>query len=289
MSEPVQTPFGWHLLRVDRDRARADPAVRVGEGRDRSASWRSERATSQLPDFATKLDDELAAGTPLDAAAEKLGIDAAEAREHRPAPATRRPRSGSRADRLTADMLTPIFAAAPGRDLAARADPGRPLLHVPRRRHRPGARAPAGRGPRRGERRPGSTEEQKKRAHARAEELRPQAGPRRRLWRRSPQDNADLRLIEIGPVMRTDDGPGAGARRAPAVQAMFATKAGEVATDVVDVPRRLGDRRGRRGPAGGSRRADGRRATDDALLSSLRRPRCWPPTRRRCGRPTRSR
>ena len=32
VSAPVQTPFGWHLLRAQRDRARAGAAVRGGQG-----------------------------------------------------------------------------------------------------------------------------------------------------------------------------------------------------------------------------------------------------------------
>ena len=64
--------------------------------------------------------------------------------------------------------------------------------------------------------------------------MRPQAGTPADLAPLA-QNNADLRLIEIGPVMRTDDGQAQGLA-APAIQAMFATKPGEVAADVVDLP-----------------------------------------------------
>ena len=215
----------------DRDRAGTDPTVRIGEGRDQARAG-LERATSQLPDFATKLDDELAAGTPLDAAAEKLGmpllkLENIDKTGHTPA----KERLG--ADRLTADMLTPIFAAGQGEtSLLEQSQDGRYFIFrvdaIDPAHERPLAEvhdevAAAWK-----------AEEQKKRAHARAAEVRPQAGTPADLAPLA-QNNADLRLIEIGPVMRTDDGQVQGLA-APAIQAMFATKAGEVAADVVDLP-----------------------------------------------------
>jgi len=77
-------------------------------------------------------------------------------------------------------------------------------------------------------------EEQTKRARARALELRPQAGSPIAL-RELAQANADLRLVEAGPLLRSDDGQAQGLSAA-AIQAMFATKSGEAAADAVDVP-----------------------------------------------------
>jgi hypothetical protein len=47
--------------------------------------------------------------------------------------------------------------------------------------------------------------------------------------------NADLRLVEVAPVLRSDDGQALGLNAA-AIGAMFDTKVGEVASEVVDVP-----------------------------------------------------
>ena len=108
----MQSPFGWHLLRATAivpEQVKPFDSVKDAIRHELAL----EQATSQLPDFATKLDDELAAGTALDAAAEQLrlpmqkleNIDSSghTAANERVAP-----------DRLTADILTPIFAATQG-------------------------------------------------------------------------------------------------------------------------------------------------------------------------------
>jgi hypothetical protein len=73
VSEPVQSPFGWHLIRVTEVRPetlRPFEEVRA----ELETELRRQRAGEQLPAFATRLDDEVAAGTPLEAAAERLGV-----------------------------------------------------------------------------------------------------------------------------------------------------------------------------------------------------------------------
>lgn len=231
VSAPVQSPFGWHLLRVTEIvPEQVTPFDSVKDELRHELAL--ERATSQLPDFATKLDDELAAGTALDAAAEQLRIpvqklENIDSTGHTAANERLAP------DRLTADMLTPIFAAVQGetslleqtedeRYFIFRIDAVSPAHERSLAEVRDQVTAAW------------RAEEQKKRAHARAVEVRAEAGTPAAFGQLA-QANADLRLIAVGPVMRSDDGQAQGLG-APVIQAMFATKAGEVAADVVDLP-----------------------------------------------------
>ena len=231
VSTPVQTPFGWHLVRpIEIVPEQTQPFDEVKDEIARELAL--EQATNQLPDFATRLDDELAAGTTLDAAAGKLGIEVLtlegfDRTGHTAA------KERLAADRLTADILTPIFAAAQGEtSLLEQTQDGRYFMF------RVDAVEPAHDRPL-AEVRDAVTaawraEEQTKRAHARALELRPQASSLAAL-RELPQANADVRLVEVGALLRSDDGQAVGVSAA-AVQAMFTTKSGEVAPEVVDVP-----------------------------------------------------
>ena len=78
------------------------------------------------------------------------------------------------------------------------------------------------------------TEQQKAKAKARAEELRAAASGPASLDELA-KANADTRPVEVTPLLRTDDGAQQGLSAA-AVAAMFATPAGEVAAQVVEVP-----------------------------------------------------
>ena len=70
---PVKTPFGWHILRVvEIEPERTKSFEEVRDELQREVAER--KAAEQLPDFATSFDDELAAGTPLEEAAEKMGV-----------------------------------------------------------------------------------------------------------------------------------------------------------------------------------------------------------------------
>lgn len=231
VSASVQTPFGWHLLRPTQiTPEKVQPFDSVKDELRRELAL--ERATSQLPDYATRLDDELAAGTPLDAAADKLGIPLTKLENidrtgHTPAKERMAP------DRLTTEMLGKIFAAGQGEtSLLEQTEDNRYFVF-----HIDGI-TPAH------ERALAEVhddvlaawraEEQKKRAHARATEVRAQAGSPD-AFAQLAQSNADLRLVEIGPVIRTDTGEAQGLA-APAIQALFTAKSGEVAADVVDLP-----------------------------------------------------
>jgi peptidyl-prolyl cis-trans isomerase D len=76
--------------------------------------------------------------------------------------------------------------------------------------------------------------ERRKRAHARAEELRQQASSPAALEQLA-RANPDVRLVTIDPVVRSDNGQPQGLNEA-AVRALFATEPGSVAAEVVDLP-----------------------------------------------------
>ena len=109
---PVQTPFGWHILRV----VRIEPS-KVASFEEKRAELEKElaleKATEQLPDFAATLDDEIAAGTPLEEAARKLGVKllAIDAVDREGKDPDGRPVAP---EDLTPEMLEAIFAAPAG-------------------------------------------------------------------------------------------------------------------------------------------------------------------------------
>jgi peptidyl-prolyl cis-trans isomerase D len=231
VSTPVQTPFGWHLLRTEEVvPERVEPFEEVADELRRELS--QERATSQLPDLATRLDDELAAGTPLDEAASKQGIEALKLENidrtgHTPA------RERLAADRLTADILAQIFAANSGEtSLLEQTPDGRYYVfrvdNVQPAHDRPLSEV------RDQVEQAWRTDQQKAKAKARAEELRAAASGASSLDELA-KANADTRLVEVAPLLRTDDGAQQGLSAA-AVAAMFATQAGEVSKEVVEVP-----------------------------------------------------
>ena len=72
---PVESPFGWHLFQV----SAIEPEVvkPLAEVHDELAKELAlAEARERLPGFATQLDDELAAGTPLPEAAAAVGLTA---------------------------------------------------------------------------------------------------------------------------------------------------------------------------------------------------------------------
>ena len=72
---PVESPFGWHLFRV----SAIEPEVvtPLAEMHDELARELAlAEARDRLPSLATQLDDELAAGVPLDEAAAAVGLEA---------------------------------------------------------------------------------------------------------------------------------------------------------------------------------------------------------------------
>lgn len=74
VSEPLKTPFGWHILRVRRVEPKTEPsfeAVRDELARDAAM----DRAIDSLITLANQLDDELAAGASLEEAARRLNLE----------------------------------------------------------------------------------------------------------------------------------------------------------------------------------------------------------------------
>ena len=190
VSAPVQTPFGWHLLRTEQiTPEQVQPFTEVADELRRELSL--ERATNQLPDISTRLDDELAAGTPLDEAARKQGFEPLRLEHfdrtgHTPA------HERLAADRLTTDILTRIFAASAGEtSLLEQTADGHYFVFrvdgVEPARERPLAEV------RDQVEQAWRASEQKDRAKARAEELRPSATSPAAL-RELPAANSDVRL-----------------------------------------------------------------------------------------------
>jgi peptidyl-prolyl cis-trans isomerase D len=232
VSQPVQTPFGWHLVRVTEIRPEeTQPFEAVKEEIRRELAL--EQATNQLPDFATRLDDEIAAGTAIDEAGRKLGIEVLQLAQidrtgHNPG------KERLAADRLTSDMLGTIFAARQGEtSLLEQTPDGHYYMY------RIDAVAPA---------RPRTlaevkdavlkawtAEEQKKRARARAEELLKQATSPTALEQLAASEQG-VELMAVGPLVRTDAAVLQGLNEA-AIRALFATEPGKVAAQVVDVPK----------------------------------------------------
>jgi peptidyl-prolyl cis-trans isomerase D len=75
ISAPVNSAFGWHIFRVTKIEPEA--TVPLAEAHAQLARELAlQQASDRLPDFAAQLDDELAAGTPVKEAAQALGLEA---------------------------------------------------------------------------------------------------------------------------------------------------------------------------------------------------------------------
>jgi peptidyl-prolyl cis-trans isomerase D len=229
VGEPVSSPFGWHLIRLTEllpEKTR--PFEEVREDLEREVRLR--RANEQLPGFATRLDDEIAAGTPLERAAESLGVA--------PLRLEAIDRQGQdkkgvavAADRLTPEILDAVFAAGRGeqsllsetrddRYYMFRVDgiePARPRTLDEVR----DVLAAAWR-----------KEQQAERAKARAEELRAKVADSAFLAGAAASAGHGVGVAEVGPVKRGDQGYLAGLTP-EAVEAMFETPAGATAPRVV--------------------------------------------------------
>jgi peptidyl-prolyl cis-trans isomerase D len=228
VSGPVQTPFGWHLVRVttvNPEQVRGFEEVRE----DLARELRLQRAGEQLPNLATRLDDEVAAGTPLVEAAEKHGLavlrlDAVD-RQGQNAK-----QEAVAADRLTPEMLEEIFAAVSGETslLKETRDGSYYMFHVE-------AVEPA---------RPRTLDEvrsvlvdawtrdqQAERARAQAEALRGRITDAASMAAVAESEGG-LTLRDVGPIRRDDQGYLAGLMP-PAVKTMFETPPGTVAAEPV--------------------------------------------------------
>jgi peptidyl-prolyl cis-trans isomerase D len=231
--DPLQTPFGWHVIRVTEvkpETTRPFEDARADIERD----LRLHKANDQLPALSTKLDDEIAAGTPLEQAAERLGLKVVKGegvdRQGRDAKGQAEAVPG-----LGPEMLTGIFAGGKGDpSLMNQTKDGRYYMYrvddIQPAHQRPleEVRAEVVEAWKRDQR--------AEKAKARAEELRvkaPDAAALAALAAEQPQDGA-VSLRDVGPLKRDDQGYAAGLMP-DAVKAMFETPAGAVASRVVPV------------------------------------------------------
>ena len=140
VSAPVQTPFGWHLLRAQEIVPEQVQAVRHGQG---GAAARAEPGAGGQPAARFRDPARRRAGGRhvLRRGRPETGHRAAQAGAHRPHRPHAQPRAARRRPAERRDPGAGVRSRA-GRDLAARADRRRSLLHVPDRRRRARARSP---------------------------------------------------------------------------------------------------------------------------------------------------
>jgi peptidyl-prolyl cis-trans isomerase D len=228
VGEPVSSPFGWHLIRLTGlTPEQTRPFAEVREDLEREIRLR--RANEQLPGFATRLDDEIAAGTPLEKAAEGLGVAPLriEAVDRQ---GQNRKREAVAADKLTPEILAALFEAGKGEPslLSETRDGSYYMFRVDgiepaRPRALDEVRdvlAAAWR-----------EERQAERARARAEELRARVADAAGL-EAAAAGQQGVTLAEVGPVKRDDQGYLAGLTP-DAIKVLFETPAGGVAPRVV--------------------------------------------------------
>jgi peptidyl-prolyl cis-trans isomerase D len=230
-SAPVQSPFGWHLLKVSEIVPETtQPFDTVKEEIRRELAL--ERATNLLPDMATRLDDEIAAGSALDAAAGKLGLEALTLKGIDQTGHTAA-KERLAADRLTGDILAKIFAAGQGEtSLLEQTQDGRSFMFRidgiepahPRTLDEVRDEVTAA----------WTAAERSKRARARAEELKGQATSPAALEQLAAGQTG-LELLAVGPVTRSERNVPPGLSEG-VVQALFSTPPGQVAAQPVDVP-----------------------------------------------------
>lgn len=231
VSEPLKSPFGWHLLRASSVEPEVtQPFEAVQDGLRRELAL--ERATNELPDLATRFDDELAAGTGVEDAARRLGLEALKL-EHIDRTGTTAEGQRLAPDRLTPEILQAAFAAgAEETSLLQQTPDGHYYLF------RVDAVEPA---------RPRKLEEvrdevvaawraaeQKRQAKERAEALLKQA-PGPSDFDRLAAGEPAAALIPLGPVTRDAQELPEGLDAA-VLASLFATEAGRVADKVVEVP-----------------------------------------------------
>ena len=109
---PVSSAFGWHLIKVTQVTPEATRSFADVRG-DLEQELKMQRASEQLPDFANKLDDEIAAGTSLDEAASRLGLQALKI-DAVDRQGQNRKQEAVAADRLTPEILGMVFNAGQG-------------------------------------------------------------------------------------------------------------------------------------------------------------------------------
>ncbi|HET6519343.1 MAG TPA: SurA N-terminal domain-containing protein [Geminicoccaceae bacterium] len=228
VGRPVRSEFGWHLFRVTAlEPEQVTPFEEVRDELQREIA--AQRAIDRLPPVANALDDELAAGEPLEEAAANVGL---EARAVEAVDARGRTPEGQPAGLPPwPEFLETAFAAEPGEPtlLNETADGAYFVVRVdrvtePRLKPLDEVRdeaAAAWTAARRDEL-----------ARQRAEDLRAQAEAAPSLDQLAGA--AGLEVRTIGPLRRIDPGTSQGVDRA-VVAALFDTRPGEVADRVVEV------------------------------------------------------
>ena len=230
VSDPVKSPFGWHLFRVTG--IEEEQVVPFEAVRDAIAEELVfEEASEQLPGLANALDDELAAGAPLEDAAAALGLEV----EHVPAvdPSGSGPEGEpieglpSGADFLDVALTTPAGETSL---LEENEDGGYFVLRVvevvaPRLRPVEEVRDQLVAA--------WQTEERRRLARERAAELIEKLGTE--IGFDQVAEQAGLQIQPIEPVRRTG-GSVDGEVNTAVVQALFATPPGDFAEEPVEVP-----------------------------------------------------
>ncbi len=228
VAAPVSSAFGWHLVKVTEaspETTRSFAEVRA----DLERELKLQRASDQLPDFANRLDDEIAAGTPLEEAAARLGLQALKI-DAVDRQGQNRSQEAVAADRLTPEILNAVFTAGQGEpSLLNHAQDGRYFMF------RVDRIEPA---------RPRTLDEvrdviaaewrkeqQAERARARAEELRARIPDATALDAVAAAEQG-VQKLEVGPLKRDDQGY-LYALTPEAVKVMFETPAGSTAPRAV--------------------------------------------------------
>ena len=228
VSAPVETAFGWHLLRLDQVAPETVQPFDAVRG-DIEHEFRLRKAADQLPQTANAFEDALAGGADLGSAAGQVGARMETVTIDRNGVTA----EGSRPEGLTREMLGTIFASPEGETSLLQTSPegGYYVYHV-------GKVEPA---------RPETLEEarlaittawqrqqQLEAARTAAESVLQQAHAGSPLETLTGQV-AGGQLVKLGPVRR--DADPASLPLGPAVQtALFATAPGKVADQVTDTP-----------------------------------------------------
>jgi len=229
VGEPVESPLGWHLVKLTAlDPERVTPLAEVRDEIERELAL--EEANARLPAFANALDDELAAGATLEAAAAAVGLEVhkvdavdADGRDpegERPATLPGWPAMLELAFATPAGETSLVEETREGAFFVLRVDEVIPSRIRPLEEVREEVAAAW------------RAAQRRDLAKARAEELLARIREARTL--EGVATEAGLEPVPIEPVRRADRGTRQGVNRA-VVEALFETPEGEVAEEVIEV------------------------------------------------------
>jgi peptidyl-prolyl cis-trans isomerase D len=227
--DPVHSAFGWHIFRVTK--VEPEQTVPLAEARPQlTLELALQQASDRLPDVAAQLDDELAAGTDLKAAAQALGLKAVSVHA---VDAAGKDREGKAVDALPSwpeFMRVARETPAGQTSLLEETDAGGYFVvqvdevSAPRLKPLEEVRAQLVEAWQAGQRR--------ELAGQKAEQLRARLADGAALSEVLAEGNLESKPIE--PVRRAAEGNDQGINRA-VVRALFATKPGAVAAEVVEL------------------------------------------------------